>query len=297
MAGISRDVCIALILRYIGGTPLRGAVNVRANKLLVARKVGFGDLGGLTDTVLADGLGSVFRSPLAGMKSALQGAISGAVAQLKEHFRQTDDDGGGEGSSIMEAEPDPDDDGATYPPEIVALIEALEGESVGLSGAVRQVDHAANLLSGVQLPGDFEFGLADLLSLALDGSETLFERASRPLEQLPRLTKAHTFVATLAQQVITGEITPERATAIIQDHASTLRAVVSASNAALAAMRNGAEAVALVQEAAAALMDSAMLNAETSRAKVLVETIVRPEPLETMRQVVHDWTHPTAEDD
>jgi len=295
MAGISRDLCIALILRYIGGTPLRGAANVRANKLLVARKVGFPGLGELTDQVFSGGLGTIFKSPLAGMKSTLQGTISTVVDQLKDHFKQTPDDDGGDGGSLLEVDPNPDDD-ATYPPEIVALIDALNGEGSGLSAAVGDVDHAANLLSGVQLPGDFEFGLTDLLGLALDGSESLYGQATRPLEQLPRLTEIQSFVADLVERVIDHEISPEQATAIIHDHASALRSAVSASNAALAAMRGGAEAVALVQEAASALMDASMLNAETSRAKILVETIVQSAPLATMKQVVHDWTHPPDDD-
>jgi len=284
MAGISRAVCIALILRYIGGSPIRGAVRVFANRLPVAKKIGFGGLGGLVDQVMQGGLSSVFQNPVGALSGALQGAIPATIGELKDHFMQQVVGEGGALTNVL-------------PGNIQSLVNGLGEGGGGLLGAVDALRHHTNLLSGVQLPGDLEHGLSDLLGLALDGSNNLFEQAVGPLQQMGRLTDATGFVTALAQKVIANELTPEAALEIVTSHTSAINSVISASTGAFAAMRASAEAVALVQEAAAGLLDASLVDGEVSRAKALVESIVRPGPLATMRQAVHEWTHPPEEED
>jgi hypothetical protein len=283
--GITRAVCIALILRYIGGTPLRGAVNVFANRLLVARKIGFGGLGGLVDAVVGGGLGAVFQNPLGTITGALQGAIPQAISQLKDHFLQdVVDEVTGAVSQVL-------------PAEIQTLVDALGESGTGLFGSAESFLHHTDLLSGVHLPGDLEHGLSDLLGLAIDGSATLFTQAAAPLEQLAQLTEAEAFVTALAPKLIANELTPAAALEIVTGHRGALSAVVSSSVSAFVALQANSEAVALVQEAAAGLMDGALLGGETTRARALVERIVKPDKLATMQQAVAAWANPPDEDD
>lgn len=121
--------------------------------------------------------------PVGTVPGALKVSIAGAVSGLKEHFREPPDEGGEGGAGLA-------DDGRTpqeeYPPEIQALIDALGEAGSSLFGTVESLAHVSNLRAGVQRSGDFEFGLSDLLGVALDGSDTLFERGSAPLDHRER---------------------------------------------------------------------------------------------------------------
>ena len=93
------------------------------------------------------------------------------------------------------------------PADVKALVDGLGKAGEGLFGAVEALGSVTGALSGVRLPGDTEFGLMDLLGIANDAPQALFDAAAGPLAQLVRITDAHQFVGDVAQKVITGLMT------------------------------------------------------------------------------------------
>lgn len=248
---------IGQALKLLGGAPHLKVGSFIAENLPIAKVLDGGPIGGLLSQVLQNGPSALMQNPIAAAAGQVQGAIGAAASAL---------------SSVSGA---------------ASLVSAITGAS-GLAGAVSRLSAAADLLSGVAMPPDGQFGLldvvthtsiTDMLGASAPASMGL-DQVLGPLNAGAALGGVASALPGVVSSVVSGTMSIAAATAWVSSQTYALTGVTSASNTALQSAQDAAHALVSVSSAAA------LLASPNAALQALVPMIVQPAFLPTMQDAV-----------
>jgi hypothetical protein len=262
---MSAGIQLPKALQLISGVPLQKVVSVFAEKLSITKRLdGGGGIASLMAQVIRDGnLSSIMQNPMATATQVLQGQLGGFATQLN----------GIPGAS--------------------GLISALTGAS-GLGNALSIFKSAGDNLAGLTNGGSGFFDMlghattVDMAGAALPLAATM-DAVTAPLDSGALLNSIASQLPPMIAQVVSGQVSPDTATAFVNSQIQTLGAIVAGSSGALAYGAQMHPSLALVASVGGALAvppafdsDGYRVNGAPTGFQLVLNSIVQPGPAEVM---------------
>lgn len=271
-------VGIGQVLKLLDMIPDKKGKRTFIEKLPSAQKLDGGNLSALMAKLQSGGLESLFQNPLASLLGPLQQLLSAVMGAQS----------GGAGGGGSQAGPGvPVTVGGVQPGNPFAV--AVGGPG-GLSEAVQRLADTSARLSGSTIPGEGQFGFADLalhesvLDQLGDSAppSMALAVAAAPLHSGDLLSRVAATVYRSNVSVIRNQVTPASAAVDIIDFTTQINAIIDASDLAISHGEAMAPNVAQVQIAAG------MLVAGSPEMQNLIKQCLKPETARVMNAAMVD---------